>query len=250
MTGEASSRSSLDLPGVQEELVQAVIGAGKPTVVVLVGGRPLVIGTILRRAAAVVEAWHLGVETGNALADVVFGKYNPSGKLPVTFPRTIGQVPIYYNYKSTGRPYNDSVHYTSRYFDLPSTPQLPFGFGLSYTTFTYGTPALSSHAIKAHENIVVRVDVKNSGARRGEEVVQLYLRDDFGSITRPVKELKAFRKLEFMPNETKSVEFTITPEMMSMYDLSMKRVIEPGTFTVYVGTNSVDCRQAEFEVVQ
>ncbi len=250
MTGEASSRSQLDLPGVQAELVRAVAAAGKPTVVVLVGGRPLVIGGILHQATAVIEAWHLGVEAGNAIADVLFGTYNPGGKLPVTFPRSVGQVPIYYNYKSTGRPFNDSVHYTSRYFDLPSTPQLPFGFGLSYTTFSYGTPRLSVQKITANENVVVSVDVENTGTRKGEEVVQLYLRDDFATVTRPVKELKAFAKLEFMPKEKKTAEFTITPEMMSMYDLSMKKVIEPGTFTVYVGTNSVDCREAAFEVVQ
>jgi beta-glucosidase len=250
MTGEASCRSSLDLPGVQQELVNAVIDAGKPTVVVLMSGRPLVIGNIMQNADAVVEAWHLGIEAGNAVADVLFGLYNPSGKLPATFPRSVGQVPLYYNYKSTGRPANDSVHYTSRYFDLPSTPLLPFGYGLSYTTFSYGTPALSAQKIRAGENVVVHVAVKNTGTRKGEEVVQLYLRDDFATVTRPVKELKAFQKIEFLPNETQTVEFTITPEMMTMYDLSMHRVIEPGTFTVFVGTNSAECRQAGFEVTE
>jgi beta-glucosidase len=248
MSGEAASRASIDLPGVQEELLNTVAALGKPTVVVLMNGRPLAIGNVVNRATAVVEAWHLGVEAGNAIADVLFGEYNPSGKLPVTFPRSVGQVPIYYNYKSTGRPANDSANYTSRYLDLPSTPQFPFGFGLSYTKFTYGQPVLSAQKIRAQENIVVRVDVKNTGTRKGEEVVQLYLRDDFATVTRPVKELKAFQKIEFMPNETKNVEFIITPEMMTMYNLAMQRVVEPGTFTVYVGTNSAECRQAVFEV--
>jgi len=235
---------------MQEELVNAVTAVGKPTVVVLMNGRPLAIGNVVKRATAVLEAWHPGVEGGNAVADVLFGAYNPAGKLPATFPRSVGQVPIYYNYKSTGRPFNDSANYTSRYLDLPSTPQFPFGFGLSYTTFAYGVPALSAQKIRANEAVVVRVEVKNTGARAGEEVVQLYIRDDFATVTRPVKELKAFRKLAFMPNEKKTVEFTVTPEMLSMYDLSMKKVVEPGTFTVYVGTSSADCTQASFEVIK
>jgi beta-glucosidase len=249
MTGEAASRACIDLPGVQEDLVNAVTAVGKPTVLVLMNGRPMTIGNVVARSSAVVEAWHLGIEAGNAIADVLFGSYNPAGKLTATFPRSVGQVPIYYNHKSTGRPANDSVHYTSRYMDLVSTPQFPFGYGLSYTTFTYGKPVLSASTIHKNESVVVRVDVKNSGTRKGEEVVQLYLRDDFASVTRPVKELKAFKKLEFMPNETKTVEFTVTPEMMTMYNLTMQKVIEPGTFTVYVGTNSADCQPAGFAVV-
>lgn len=250
MTGEASCRSSLDLPGAQAELVKAVAAVGKPTVMVLMNGRPLTIGEQADQVSSVVEAWHLGVESGNAIADVLFGAYNPSGKLPVTFPRTVGQVPLYYNYKSTGRPYNDAAHYTSRYLDLPSTPLYPFGFGLSYTTFSYGQPKLSAASIRADQSVTVSVEVKNTGSRKGDEVVQLYLRDDFATITRPVKELRAFKKLSFEPGETKTVEFTVTPEMMAMYDLSMKKVVEPGTFTVYVGTNSAECVQAKFEVVE
>ncbi|HLP16739.1 MAG TPA: glycoside hydrolase family 3 N-terminal domain-containing protein [Bacteroidota bacterium] len=250
MSGEASCRASLDLPGVQQELVEAVAAAGKPTVLVLMNGRPLSIGKAAACVSAVVETWHLGVEAGHAIADVLFGAYNPSGKLTATFPRAVGQVPIFYNYKSTGRPFNDSTHYTTRYLDLSSTPLYPFGYGLSYTTFSYGTPALSSPKIRATESVTVSVDVKNSGALAGEEVVQCYLRDDYACVTRPVKELRAFQKILFQPNETKTVKFTITPEMMSMYDLEMHKVVEPGTFTVFVGTNSADCKQARFEVVE
>jgi beta-glucosidase len=250
MSGEAASRSSLDLPGVQEELVTAVAAVGKPTVLMLMNGRPLTIGNAARQVSGVVEVWHLGVEAGNAIADVIFGAYNPSGKLPVTFPRSVGQVPIYYNFKSTGRPFNDSVHYTSRYIDLPSTPLYPFGYGLSYTSFSYGTPKLSAAKIHMNEPVSVSVDVKNTGTRSGEEVVQLYLRDDYATVTRPVKALCAFQKLSFHPNETKTVQFTITPDMMSMYNVVMQKVIEPGTFTVYVGTNSADCVKAAFEVLE
>ncbi len=249
LSGEAASRTNIDLPGRQKELLQALQKTGKPIILVVMSGRPLTMQWEADNISAIIESWHLGVETGNALADVLFGDYNPSGKLPVTFPRSVGQIPIYYNSKSTGRPFSVTDKYTSRYLDSPNSPLFPFGYGLSYTTFTYSDVKVSSSSIKNNESILVSVDVENSGKRAGEEVVQLYLRDDFATVTRPVKELKGFKKVSLNPGEKKRVEFTISPDAMSFYNLAMKKVVEPGTFTVYVGGNSVDCKEAVFEVV-
>jgi beta-glucosidase len=249
MSGEAASRSSLDLPGVQEELVRAISAVGKPVVLVLMNGRPLSVSWEAEHVPAIVEAWFLGVQTGNALADVLFGNYNPSGKLPVTFPRTVGQVPIYYDHKNTGRPANDTVKYTSHYIDLPSTPLFPFGFGLSYTKFKYSNLRLSAEKIFPTDSLSVSVDVKNAGARDGEEVAQLYIRDEYGSVTRPVEELKGFKKIFLKAGETKTVSFLLTPESLSMLNMNMEKVVEPGAFKVFVGTNSVVVKEASFEVV-
>jgi beta-glucosidase len=250
LSGEAASRSSLDLPGRQKELLKALYATGKPVVLVMMNGRPLTLQWEADNIPAIVEAWHLGVEAGNALADVLFGEYNPSGKLPVTFPRNLGQIPVYYNHKSTGRPLVPSDKYTSRYLDVPNTPLFPFGYGLSYTSFAYGDPVLSAPAVKRSESVTVKVDVQNTGKRSGEEVVQLYIRDDVAAVTRPVKELKGFRKISLQPGEKKTVEFTITPEDLSFYDLSMKKIVEPGTFTIYVGGNSADCKSTLLTVVK
>ncbi|RJP63235.1 MAG: glycosyl hydrolase [Ignavibacteriales bacterium] len=250
MSGEAESRSSLDLPGVQEDLAKEIFKTGKPVVVVLMNGRPLSIGWIAENIPAVVEGWFLGIQAGNALADVLFGDYNPGGKLPATFPRTVGQVPIHYNHKNTGRPANDLVKWNSKYNDLPIGPLYPFGYGLSYTTFEYSKPVLSSGKIKADEKLKVTIEVKNTGNYDGEEVVQLYIRDLVASVTRPVKELKGFSKIFLKKGESKSVEFQLGKDELSFYDKNMKWTVEPGKFKVFVGTNSEDVQEADFEVVE
>lgn len=250
LSGEAASRTNLDLPGRQLELLKALKATGKPIILVVMNGRPLTLPWEAEHIPAIIESWHLGVETGNALSDVLFGDYNPSGKLPVTFPRNLGQIPLYYNYKSTGRPEVPTDKYTSRYLDAPNTPLYPFGYGLSYTTFTYGDPVLATTRISRTQSVTIKADVRNSGKRSGEEVVQLYIRDDISSVTRPVKELKGFKKISLQPGETKTVEFTITPEDLSFYNLSMKKIVEPGTFTVYIGGNSVDCKSTVVEVTE
>lgn len=249
-SGEAASRTNLDLPGRQKDLLQALHTTGKPIILVVMNGRPLTLQWEANHIPAIVEAWHLGVETGNALADVLFGDYNPSGKLPVTFPRSVGQIPIYYNHKNTGRPMTASDKYTSRYLDSPNSPLYPFGYGLSYTTFSYSNLKVSSSSIKKNQLITVSVDVENTGKRSGDEVVQLYIRDDVASVTRPVKELKGFKKISLNPGEKKTVEFMLTPDDLSFYNLEMKKVVEPGTFTIFVGGNSVDCVETKFEVAE
>jgi len=248
MSAEANSRSSLDLPGVQLELARRVHAAGKPVVVVLMAGRPLSIPWLAENVPAIVEAWYLGTQMGPALADVLFGDHNPSGKLPVTFPRTVGQVPIYYNHKNTGRPPNPDSKWTSKYVDVPWTPLYPFGHGLSYTTFAYGEPRLDRDVIGAAGEVTVTVTVTNTGARAGAEVVQLYVRDDVAGVTRPVMELRGFRKVMLEPGESEDVSFRLGPEELAMWDLEMRRVVEPGTFTVFVGGSSAVTRQARFTV--
>ena len=248
MSGEAASRSTLDLPGIQNALVEAVASTGKPVVLVLMNGRPLSIAWAEAHIPAIMETWFLGVQTGNAIADLLFGDYNPSGKLPLTFLRTVGQVPFYYNHKNTGRPPVDTSKFTSRYSDLPSSPLFPFGYGLSYTTFDYGSVTLSPEVIDTAGTVAVDVRVKNTGTRRGEEVAQLYVRQDVGSVTRPVRELKGFQRIILAPGESRRVEFSLPARDLLMYDDSMRRVVEPGTFTVYVGTNSRDVTEGHFKV--
>lgn len=250
MSGEASSRATLDLPGVQEDLLKELHKTGKPIVVVLMNGRPLTIPWLQENIPAIVEAWYPGISAGSAVADILFGDVNPSGKLTVTFPRYVGQVPIYYNHKNTGRPHDPKNHYTSYYMDLENTPLYPFGFGLSYTTFEYSNLTLDKKEIKKNESLKISVDVKNTGSREGKEVVQLYIRDLVGSVTRPVKELKDFTKISLKPGETKHVEFTITPDKLKFYDINMNYVVEPGDFKVFIGTNSVDVKEADFKVVE
>lgn len=250
MSGEANSRANLDLPGVQEDLVKELKKTGKPIVVVLMNGRPLTIQWLQENVDAIVEAWYPGISAGYVIADALFGDVNPSGKLTVTFPRYVGQVPLYYNHKNTGRPHNPKDHYTSYYMDLENSPLYPFGYGLSYTTFEYSNPVLSKSSIKKDESLTVTVDVKNSGKVEGKEVVQLYIRDLVGSVTRPVKELKDFIKISLKPGETRKVTFTITPEKLKFYDINMNYVVEPGDFKVFVGTNSVDVKDASFTVVE
>jgi len=256
MSGEASNRSSIELPGSQRDLALAVIraarqspgGENKPVVAVLMNGRALAVPELAREAPALVESWFLGSQHGAALADVLFGDYNPGGKLPVTFPRSTGQIPIYYNHRSTGRPADSANHYTSKYLDIPWTPLFPFGYGLSYTTFAYANLRVSAAAIRARDSLAVSVDVKNSGDRAGDEVVQLYIRDDVASVAEPVKALKAFRRITMQPGETRTVTFRIGPDALALYDRRMRRVVEPGSFTVFVGTSSDALLSTRFEV--
>lgn len=252
MSAEARSRSSIELPGSQLDLAEAVWNAvkgnGKPVVAVLENGRPLAIPWLASNIPAILETWYLGTETGNALADVLFGDFNPGGKLPVTFPRATGQIPLYYNHKNTGRPPSEEDYYTSKYFDVPWTPQYPFGFGLSYTTFSISAPALSAPSITAGDSIVVRATVRNTGLLAGDEVVQLYLRDDAASVTRPVKMLKGFERVTLSPNESRQVSFVLHTRDFAFYDSEMKLVVEPGAFTVWVGDNSDSGAAAAFTI--
>ena len=204
MSGEAASRSSLDLPGRQLDLVKALHATGKPIVVVLMNGRPLTINWVAENVPAILETWFAGTQAGNAIADVLFGDVNPGGKLPVTFPRSVGQVPLYYNHKNTGRPPDAKNKYTSKYLDVAWTPLFPFGYGLSYTKFKFTAPLLSAQRIRPDGSLTVTVEVENTGNRAGDEVVQLYIRDVAASVTRPVKELKGFQRITLQPGETKA----------------------------------------------
>lgn len=248
MTGEASSRADISLPGRQLDLLKALKLTGKPLVVVLMNGRPLTLPWEHNNADAILETWFAGTEAGNAIADILFGNYNPSGKLTITFPHHVGQIPLHYNMKNTGRPYNGEVldKYKSRYLDVPNEPLYPFGFGLSYTTFTYTDVKLSSKEISSADKIIVSCTVTNAGSRAGEEVVQLYIRDIAGSVTRPVKELKGFQKIMLKPGEAREVSFTLSVADLSFYRADMSFGSEPGEFIVFVGGNSRDTKEARF----
>jgi len=247
MSGEAASRSTLGLPGVQEQLLEAVQGTGTPVALVLMSGRPLALPWAAEHVPAIVEAWALGVETGHAVADVLFGDVSPSGKLPVSVPRTVGQVPIYYNHKNTGRPPSQDK-FTSKYIDLPSSPLFPFGYGLSYTTFRYSDLRLSAPRITPAETVRVSVTVTNAGSRLGAEVAQLYVRDEVASITRPVRALAGFRRLALAPGDSQRVEFALTQQELGFYNRAMRFVVEPGRFRVFVGGSSVEGLEGTFEV--
>jgi len=249
MSGEASSRSSLDLPGRQLDLVKAVQATGKPVVVVLMNGRPLTINWVAENANAILETWFAGTEAGNAIADVLFGDVNPGGHLPVTFPRSVGQEPLYYNHMNTGRPPDANNKYTSKYLDIPWTPLFPFGYGLSYTQFQFSNLQLSAKSIRPDGRLTVSVEVTNTGRRTGDEVVQLYIRDVAASVTRPIKELKGFERITLRPGEKRRVEFTLTPQHLGFYNREMRFAVEPGEFKVFVGNSSDDERlQTSFEV--
>src|SRR5690349_9961318 len=249
MSGEAASRSTLDLPGVQERLLEAIVRTGTPVVLVLMNGRPLALPWAAEHVPAIVEAWFLGVETGHAVADVLYGDVNPSGKLPITVPRSVGQVPIYYNHTNTGRPYSPTDHFTSQYLDLPPTPLYPFGYGLSYTRFEYSNVGLTAARIGLRDTLRAHVRVRNAGTRAGTEVVQLYVHDEVASVTRPVRQLADFRRVSLGPGESQTVELAIPPRRLGLYDLEMKFVVEPGWFHVYVGPSSVEGLESRFEVV-
>lgn len=249
MSGEAASRSFIDLPGMQLELAKELHKTGKPVIIVLMSGRPLTINWLDENVPAILETWFLGTQAGHAIADVLFGDYNPSGKLPVTFPRSVGQIPLYYNNKNTGRPISDEK-YTSKYLDIPNTPLYPFGYGLSYTSFTYSNLKVNKPKYNMDDKIEITVTVTNSGKVAGEEVVQLYIRDLVGSVTRPVKELKGFEKIGLTSGESKQVNFTLTKDDLAFYTKNMEFKAEPGAFKVFVGTNSEECLEADFELLE
>jgi beta-glucosidase len=246
-SAEAESRAIIELPVAQQRLAEAVVATGKPVVVVLMNGRPLALQWLHDNVPAILETWFLGVEHGTATADVLFGDYNPGGKLTATFPRVTGQVPIYYNHRNTGRP-PTKEKYTSKYNDVPWTPLYPFGHGLSYTAFRYGTPTISATTMRPGDSLRVEVDVTNSGRVEGDEVVQLYIRDDVGSVTRPLEELRGFRRVHLTPGQTRRMIFPIDIQDLAFHDAALVRVAEPGSFTVFVGGSSVDTKQLHFRM--
>ena len=250
MTGEAASRADIGLPGRQLDLLKALKATGKPLVLVLMNGRPLTLPWEDKNADAILETWFAGSQAGNAIADVLFGSYNPSGKLTATFPQSVGQIPLYYNHKMTGRPYQGVAldKYKSRYMDVSNDPLYPFGFGLSYTTFQYGKPELSTTNLALNGTLEVTVAVQNTGSYDGEEVAQLYIRDLVGSISRPVKELKGFQKVMLKKGESRTLTFRLTPEDLKFYNADLQFVAEPGDFQVFVGGNSRDVQMAEFKL--
>lgn len=251
MSHESSSRTDLNIPQTQRELIRALKATGKPLVLVLMNGRPLTILEENQSADAILETWFSGTEGGNAIADVLFGDYNPSGKLPVTFPRSVGQIPTYYNHLSIGRPFTPGKpgNYTSQYFDDTTGPLFPFGYGLSYTTFALSDMALSSTTLNASGKLDASVMVKNTGKRDGETVVQLYIQDVTGSMIRPVKELKNFQKIMLKAGEQKVVHFTITEDDLKFYNAQLKYAAEPGKFNVQIGLDSQAVTQQSFELL-
>jgi beta-glucosidase len=244
MTGEAKSKSNIQLPGVQEELIKEVMATGKPVIVLISAGRPLIFNWTADNVPAILYTWWLGTKGAEAIADVLFGDYNPSGKLPISFPRTTGQIPIYYNYYNTGRPArNDSdMNYVSAYIDLPNSPKFPFGYGLSYSNFSYSNISLSNTSLKANQTLAASVTVTNTGKYDGTEVVQLYIRDLVGSVVRPVKELKGFQKIVLKVGESKVVSFNITTSDLKFYNNELKYDWEPGEFEIMIGGNSRDLK--------
>lgn len=248
-SGEGRSRTNLDLPGLQQELLEEIYKVNPNIVLVLNNGRPLTIPWAAEHIPTIVEAWHLGTQTGNAVAQVLYGDYNPSGKLPISFPRNVGQVPIYYNNYSTGRPVNaDKNVFWSHFSDIEKTPQFPFGFGLSYTKFEYKNLKVNKAAFAKGESVQVSVEVKNSGDYDGKEVVQLYIHDDFASIARPVEELKGFELVSLKKGETKTVNFTLTDAELGFYDNNGNYLVEPGTFKLKVGGSSDSGLESGFEI--
>jgi beta-glucosidase len=245
-TGEASSMSNIGLQQSQENLLKALVATGKPVVIVLFNGRPMTLGWENKNAAAILDVWFPGTEAGNAIADVLFGNYNPSGKLTTTFPQNVGQIPLYYNHKNTGRPLQpgDGHKFKSDYLDVGNEPVYPFGYGLSYTTFHYSEPVLSKNTISGTEGVTATVTVTNTGDYDGEEVVQLYLHDRVASITPAVKELKGFQKIFLKKGESKQVSFHITHNDLQFYNTDLKLVAEPGEFDVMTGPNSSDVKTA------
>ena len=248
-SGEGRSRTNLDLPGLQQELLEEIYKVNPNIVLVLNNGRPLALPWAAEHIPAIVEAWQLGTQTGNAVAQVVYGDYNPSGKLPMSFPRNVGQCPIYYNHFSTGRPVNAEKNvFWSHYTDVEKTPQFPFGFGLSYTAFEYKNLKLNKTAFAKGEPVKVSVDLTNIGKYDGKEVVQLYIHDEFGSLARPVKELKGFELIELKKGETKTVTMTLTEKELGFYDNEGNFLIEPGTFKIMVGGSSDKGLESAFEL--
>lgn len=251
MSGEAKSRTDIGIPGRQEELFKAIKATGKPVIVVIMAGRPLVFNTIAAQADAIVYAWFLGDQGGNAIADVLFGDFNPSGKLPISFPRNVGQIPIFYNFYNTGRPVTKptDIRYKSAYIDAPNDPQYAFGHGLSYTNFSYTNLKLSQITLNKGETVKVSFTLTNTGKLVGEEVAQLYIQDTFASVVRPVKELKDFAKVKLKPGESKEITFELSPEKLSFYHEEKGWITESGEFKVMIGTASNDIKlKSSFEL--
>jgi beta-glucosidase len=250
MTGEAASRTDISIPESQQRLMREIFTLGKPVVLVLTNGRPLTLTWEEAHFPAILETWFLGTQAGNAIADVLFGDYNPAGKLTMSFPRSVGQVPLYYNAKNTGRPADPNNKYSSKYLDSPNDPLYPFGYGLSYSTFNISRPVVDKKTITAADKLNVTVTVTNNGNYDGEEVVQLYIRDLVSSVTRPVKQLRGFQKIFLKKGEAKDLTFTLTNNDLKFYDINMKYTSEPGDFKVFVGSNSRDTQEADFKLIK
>jgi beta-glucosidase len=264
LSGEAHSRADINLPGAQEELIRQLRQAGKPVVLVIMAGRPITLGNIINEVDSILFAWHPGTMGGPALAQLIFGERAPQGRLPVTWPKAVGQIPIYYNHKNTGRPphtkpftaiddipieaWQSSLGNTSHYLDLGYTPQYPFGYGLGYTTFEYKNIDISSQKIRTGGSVKISATLRNSGPRKGTEVVQLYVQDVVGDITRPVKELKGFQRVELKPGESRKVTFTLHTDQLAFHNLDMKSVTEPGLFNVWIGRNAMEGLQTSFTI--
>lgn len=249
-SGEAASRSIPDIPGIQEELAMELIATGIPVVVMIMAERPLIFPRLNERASAILYAWHLGTRAGDALADILSGAYNPSGKLVMSIPRNAGQIPVYYNGKSTGRPADPNNRFTSKYLDVPNEPLYPFGYGLSYTDFEYGAIHLEDTLMHMNDTLHLSIPVKNTGAYDGHEIVQLYVRDLVGSLTRPVKELKGFQKVFLPAGEQRILHFTLTADDLKFIGKDLEYIIEPGDFKIFVGTDSERLKEAGFTLVQ
>jgi len=248
MTGEASSRTNLDIPEVQKDLLKALLKTGKPVVLVLFTGRPLTIKWENDNVPAILNVWFGGSEAGYAVADVLFGDVNPSGKLTTTWPQNVGQVPLYYNYKMTGRPLPEGKwfqKFRSNYLDVSNDPVYPFGYGLSYTSFSYSDIKLSSSSLKGNQTLTASITVTNTGSKDGKEIIQLYMRDVIGTNSRPVKELKGFQKIELKTGESKTVSFNITTADLKYYNTDLKYDWEPGEFHIMIGGNSKDVKLAK-----
>lgn len=244
--GESLDRAELGLPGIQQELVEAVYAVGKPIIMVLLNGRPLTLPRMAENVTAILEAWLPAQEGGNAIADVIFGAVNPGGRLPMSFPRAMGQIPVFYSHKPSG----GRSHWKGEYLDMTAKPLFPFGFGLSYTQFSYGNLKLSATEVRANDTIEISVDVQNTGDRAGDEVVQLYLQDIVGSVTRPVKELRGFKRITLQPDEKRTLTFRVPVSHVAFHNVNLDFVVEPGTVNVMVGSSSEDIHlTAEFEII-
>jgi beta-glucosidase len=252
LSGEAASRSNIDLPQSQKNLLEALAKTGKPFVVALMSGRPLTITREAELATSLLQVWFQGHEAGNAIADVLFGNYNPSGKLTMSFPRNVGQIPVYYNHKNTGRPQpeGEGQKFRSNYLDVSNDPLFPFGYGLSYTSFSYGDISLNKKQIHPTEKLEIKITVTNSGNYDGEETVQLYVQDVYASIAQPVRQLKGFQKVFLKKGETKELSFRLTTQDLKFFNRDLKQVFEPGDFNVFVGTNSHDVKKASFTLLK
>jgi beta-glucosidase len=250
MSGEAASRAYLGLSGQQPKLLEALAATGKPVVLVLLGGRPLELGPIADKVSAILMAWYPGTEGGAAITETLFGDINPSGKLPVTWPRTVGQVPLYYNHLPSGRPTEPALRFTRNYLDVALEPLFPFGWGLSYTTFAFSDPVVGTPKLKGSDTLEVRVEVKNTGDRTGKEVAQLYVRDPVASRSRPVRELKAFEKIALAPGEARTLALRVPVRELGFHLDDGTYVVEPGRFEVGVGGDSRADLNASFEVTE